>query len=64
MTRSSTTHTLTERQRLVNDLADNDVMILRNHGLLTVGVTVGVTVAQAFANLLRLLDQRDGSYKN
>lgn len=60
MTRSSTTHTLTERQRLVNDLGDNDVMILRNHGLLT----VGVTVAQVFANLLRLLDQRDASYKN
>ena len=51
---------LDERQRLVDDLGDNDVMILRNHGLLT----VGVTVAEAFVNMLRLLDQRDASYKN
>jgi ribulose-5-phosphate 4-epimerase/fuculose-1-phosphate aldolase len=41
---------LDERQRLVADLGDNDVMILRNHGLLT----VGVTVAEAFVNMLRL----------
>ncbi len=41
---------LDEHQRLVDDLGDNDVMILRNHGLLT----VGVTVAEAFVNMLRL----------
>lgn len=41
---------LDERQRLVADLGANDVMILRNHGLLT----VGVTVAEAFVNMLRL----------
>jgi ribulose-5-phosphate 4-epimerase/fuculose-1-phosphate aldolase len=33
-----------ERRRLVRDLADNDAMILRNHGLLT----CGATVAEAF----------------
>jgi len=32
---------LGERERLVHDLADNNVLILRNHGLLTVGRTVG-----------------------
>src|SRR3546814_16671571 len=31
---------LEERERLVADLGDNDVMILRNHGLLSVGRTV------------------------
>lgn len=30
-----------ERERLVTDLGDRDAMILRNHGLLTVGRTVG-----------------------
>ena len=30
-----------ERERLVRDLGDNRVLILRNHGLLTVGRTVG-----------------------
>jgi len=30
-----------ERDSLVSDLADNNVLILRNHGLLTVGRTVG-----------------------
>ena len=32
---------LSERERLADDLADNQVLILRNHGLLTVGKTVG-----------------------
>ncbi|MEQ8806267.1 MAG: class II aldolase/adducin family protein, partial [Rhodospirillales bacterium] len=32
---------LTERERLVSDLGDNRVMVLRNHGLLTVGKTIG-----------------------
>ncbi len=32
---------LDERPRLVRDLGDKDVMILRNHGLLSVGRTVG-----------------------
>ena len=31
---------LDEQQRLVRDLGDNTVMILRNHGLLTVGASV------------------------
>lgn len=35
---------LSERQRLVRDLGDRNCMILRNHGLLT----VGRTVAEAF----------------
>ena len=39
-----------ERQRLVADLGQNDAMILRNHGLLT----VGQTVAEAFVNMQRL----------
>jgi ribulose-5-phosphate 4-epimerase/fuculose-1-phosphate aldolase len=38
---------LDERERLVNDLGDKDVMILKHHGLLT----VGRTVAEAFSNL-------------
>ena len=38
---------LDERERLVRDLADKDVMILRHHGLLT----VGRTVAEAFLNM-------------
>ncbi|MBE7246531.1 MAG: class II aldolase/adducin family protein, partial [Actinomycetospora chiangmaiensis] len=32
---------LDERQRLVADLGDKPVMVLRNHGLLTCGRTVG-----------------------
>ena len=32
---------LDERDRLVRDLGDNNVMLLRNHGLLTVGRSVG-----------------------
>ncbi len=32
---------LDERERLVRDLGDNRILILRNHGLLTVGRTVG-----------------------
>lgn len=32
---------MSERERLARDLADNTVLILRNHGLLTVGRTVG-----------------------
>lgn len=32
---------LAEQERLVADMGDNDVMILRNHGLLTVGRTPG-----------------------
>lgn len=35
---------LDEQERLANDLGDHDVMLLRNHGLLT----VGRTVAEAF----------------
>jgi len=34
---------LSERERLAADLADHNVLILRNHGLLTVGRTVGET---------------------
>lgn len=41
---------LDERRRLVEDLGDHDVMILRNHGLLA----VGRTVAEAFVNIHRL----------
>ena len=40
---------LGERDRLINDLASNNVLILRNHGLLT----VGKTVAEAFVWLFR-----------
>jgi ribulose-5-phosphate 4-epimerase/fuculose-1-phosphate aldolase len=36
---------LAERERLVDDLGDRRVMILKNHGLLTCGATVG----EAFA---------------
>jgi ribulose-5-phosphate 4-epimerase/fuculose-1-phosphate aldolase len=39
-----------ERKRLVEDLGDCEVMILRNHGLLSVGETIG----QAFNNIYRL----------
>jgi ribulose-5-phosphate 4-epimerase/fuculose-1-phosphate aldolase len=39
-----------ERARLVRDLADNPVMILRNHGLLAVGPSIPL----AFSNLFNL----------
>jgi ribulose-5-phosphate 4-epimerase/fuculose-1-phosphate aldolase len=39
-----------EQQRLVENLADSDVMILRNHGLLACGRSVG----EAFNNIYRL----------
>lgn len=39
-----------EKERLVADLGDCDVMILRNHGLLA----CGATIAQAFNNIYRL----------
>jgi ribulose-5-phosphate 4-epimerase/fuculose-1-phosphate aldolase len=39
-----------ERERLVADLGDCEVMILRNHGLLSVGRSIG----QAFNNIYRL----------
>ncbi|MCW2883803.1 MAG: hypothetical protein QOE54_2394 [Streptosporangiaceae bacterium] len=41
---------LAERERLVKDLGDHPVLILRNHGLLT----VGGTVAQAFLRMYYL----------
>ncbi|WP_339544380.1 class II aldolase/adducin family protein [Pseudomonas sp. RA_35y_Pfl2_P32] len=41
---------LSEQQRLVHDLADKPVLMLRNHGLLT----VGKTVAQAFLRMYYL----------
>jgi ribulose-5-phosphate 4-epimerase/fuculose-1-phosphate aldolase len=41
---------LQERKSLVEDLGDADVMLLRNHGALAVGRTVG----EAFNNLYRL----------
>src|SRR4051794_31974210 len=41
---------LDEQKRLVDNLGDCEVMILRNHGLLAVGKTVG----QAFNNIYRL----------
>lgn len=40
---------LAERERLANDLGDNKVLFLRNHGLLT----VGNTVAEAFMWMYR-----------
>jgi ribulose-5-phosphate 4-epimerase/fuculose-1-phosphate aldolase len=39
-----------ERERLVEDLGDCEVMILRNHGLLSVGQSIG----QAFNSIYRL----------
>ncbi|RXN90250.1 class II aldolase [Achromobacter aloeverae] len=39
-----------ERERLVRDLGDAEVMILRNHGLLA----IGRTVQQAFNNIYRI----------
>lgn len=41
---------LDEQQRLVANLGDCEVMIMRNHGLLT----VGETIATAFASMVRL----------
>ena len=41
---------LDEQKRLVENLGDSEVMILRNHGLLAVGKTIG----QAFNNIYRL----------
>ena len=41
---------LSEQERLVRDLGDNNAMILRNHGLLT----VGNTIAECFNALHRL----------
>lgn len=43
---------LEERERLVRDLGDSSAMILKHHGLLTVGSTVG----EAFLNMF-LLEQ-------
>ncbi|MGT2488981.1 class II aldolase/adducin family protein [Methylobacterium oryzae CBMB20] len=40
---------LDEQKRIVDDLGDADLMILRNHGLLV----VGPTVPQAFSNIYR-----------
>ena len=40
---------LAEQERLVADLGDADLMILRNHGLLV----VGPTIPQAFSNIYR-----------
>ena len=39
-----------ERERIVEDLGDCEVMILRNHGLLSVGTSIG----QAFNSIYRL----------
>jgi ribulose-5-phosphate 4-epimerase/fuculose-1-phosphate aldolase len=38
----------TERSRLQEDLGDNEVMLLRNHGILTTGKTVGEAFVSAF----------------
>jgi ribulose-5-phosphate 4-epimerase/fuculose-1-phosphate aldolase len=40
---------LDEQERLVADLGDADLMVLRNHGLLV----VGPTIPQAFSNIYR-----------
>jgi ribulose-5-phosphate 4-epimerase/fuculose-1-phosphate aldolase len=40
---------LAEQERLVADLGDADLMVLRNHGLLV----VGPTIPQAFSNIYR-----------
>ena len=39
-----------ERERIVNDLGDNRILVLRNHGLLTVGETIG----EAFLWMVRM----------
>jgi ribulose-5-phosphate 4-epimerase/fuculose-1-phosphate aldolase len=41
---------LDEQKRLTDNLGDSEVMILRNHGLLACGTTIG----QAFNNIYRL----------
>src|SRR6185503_1074538 len=41
---------LDERARLVRDLGDADVMVLKNHGLLA----CGKTIPEAFNNMFRL----------
>jgi ribulose-5-phosphate 4-epimerase/fuculose-1-phosphate aldolase len=41
---------LDERERLVRDLGDADVMVLRNHGLLA----VGPSIPEAFSNIYRI----------
>jgi len=41
-------HDLTERERLVRDLGDGNMLILRNHGTLTVGATVGEMFARMY----------------
>lgn len=41
---------LDERERLVRDLGDREVLVLRNHGLLA----VGPSIASAFNNIFRL----------
>jgi len=37
-----------EKERLVRDLGDKDVMILRNHGLITCGTSVGAAYLRAY----------------
>ena len=39
-----------ERSRIVKDMGDGTVMILRNHGTLTIGATVG----EAFSRMYRI----------
>jgi ribulose-5-phosphate 4-epimerase/fuculose-1-phosphate aldolase len=39
---------LDERERLVRDLGDHDAMVLRHHGLLTTGLTVGDAFYQMY----------------
>ena len=41
---------LDERERIVSDLGDKRIMVLRNHGLLT----VGATAAEAFMAMYRM----------
>jgi ribulose-5-phosphate 4-epimerase/fuculose-1-phosphate aldolase len=41
---------LEERERIVNDLGDGRILVLRNHGLLTVGETIG----EAFSFMARM----------
>jgi ribulose-5-phosphate 4-epimerase/fuculose-1-phosphate aldolase len=41
---------LDERERLVQSLGDREAMVLRNHGLLT----VGATIPECFNNMFRL----------
>ena len=54
-----------ERKRIAKNLGNNKVLIMKNHGLLTVGETAG----EAFMNmyewpaLLRRCDKADPSYK-